>query len=189
MKTSQEGIDLIKRFEGFRGKAYKALPSEKYYTIGYGHYSADVKFNDIWSQEKAEAVLRKDLEWAEDAVKTIAPTLPQSAFDALVSFTFNCGPANLRSLCRNRDLSQIAEAILLYNKAGGKTLEGLAKRRRAERDLFIRDINMLPDQRENVKKLQILLNEMGENPPLVVDGIIGNKTKNAFFRCMGRMII
>ena len=120
MKTSQEGIDLIKRFEGFRGKAYKALPSEKY-TIGYGHYSADVKWNDIWSQEKAEEVLKKDLEWAEDAVKTISPALPQSAFDALVSFTFNCGPANLRSLCRNRSLSDIADALLLYNKAGGKT--------------------------------------------------------------------
>ncbi len=58
--------------------------------------------------------------------------------NSLVSFVYNCGPARLQSLCNHRTNSQIAEALLLYNKAGGKVLAGLTKRRKAERELFLK---------------------------------------------------
>ena len=60
----------------------------------------------------------------------------QNQFDALVSFTFNCGARNLARLISDRSNDQIGEALLLYNKAGGKILNGLVRRRRAERDLY-----------------------------------------------------
>ena len=68
MKISQEGIDLIKRFEGCRLKAYKALPTEKEFTIGYGHYGSDVKEGMVITQKQADDLLVKDLERFEGYV-------------------------------------------------------------------------------------------------------------------------
>ena len=138
MKTSKNGIELIKRFEGCRLKAYKAVPSERYYTIGYGHYGLDVDKNMVIDSDTAEKYLARDLAKFESAVNNLKMNLNQNQFDALVSFTFNCGKANLEILVRNRTLSQIADALLLYNKAGGKVLTGLKKRRQAERALFLK---------------------------------------------------
>lgn len=187
MKTSNEGIALIKQFEGFRGAAYKATPSEKYYTIGYGHYSADVKPGDMWSKDHAERVLKNDIAWCERAVAEELGDIPQACFDALVSFTFNLGPGNLKKLCKGRTMAEICAAIILYNKAGGKTLEGLTRRRIAEQALFTRGLSAV-DHVGNIKKLQTMLNELGQTPPLVVDGICGNKTKAAVLRFMGVVI-
>ena len=61
MKTSQNGINLIKSFEGCRLQAYKAVPTEKYWTIGYGHYGADVKQGMVITQGRADAYLVSDL--------------------------------------------------------------------------------------------------------------------------------
>ena len=69
MKINQEGIDLIKSFEGLRLEAYKALPTEKEYTIGYGHYGSDVKKGMVISQARAEELLKKDLERFERYVE------------------------------------------------------------------------------------------------------------------------
>lgn len=138
MEISDKGIALIKRFEGLRLKAYKALPSEKYYTIGYGHYGKDVKPEMVITEDQAEGYLRRDLLTAEIAVNnlSISRLMTQVQYDALVSFTFNCGSANLRTLTRGRSLNTIGEKMILYNKAGGKKLEGLVRRRKAEQDLF-----------------------------------------------------
>ena len=138
MKTSDTGIKLIKQFEGLRLKAYKAVSTEKYYTIGYGHYSADVKPNMEITEACAELFLRYDLEKTENIVNNCNRTWNQNQFDALVSFTYNCGQANLYKLIRNRTNEQIAETMLLYRKAGGKVLNGLVKRRKAERELFLK---------------------------------------------------
>ena len=135
MKTSENGINIIKKFEGLRLTAYKPVASEKLYTIGYGHYG--VSANTVITQEQAEQYLIQDLVKFENIVNNLKRDFNQNEFDALVSFTYNCGQRNLVTLCKNRTNAQIANALLLYNKAGGKVLEGLNKRRTAERELFL----------------------------------------------------
>lgn len=131
MKTSEKGIAFIKKWEGLRLKAYKCLNSERYYTIGYGHYGSDVKKGMVISKEQADAFLRKDIKTAEKAVNSlkILNADMQSFFDALVSFTYNCGAGNLKKLTEGRTLEVISDKILLYNKSGGVTISGLVKRR------------------------------------------------------------
>ena len=140
MRTSTKGIELIKSFERCRCLAYKALPSEEYWTIGYGHYGKDVTQGMTITQEQAEEYLRKDLEKFEAYVDQTGFTLNQNQYDALVSFAYNCGPKNLRRLTLGRTILQIPDAMLLYCKAGGKELKGLKRRREAERALFLREV-------------------------------------------------
>lgn len=184
MKTSSEGIALIKQFEGLRLTAYKALPSEKYYTIGYGHSGPDVRAGMRITILQAEKILQKDLERFESAVNKIRNDWTQGQMDALVSFAYNTGEKNLQKLCKDRTPKQIGNALLLYNKAGGKVMEGLSRRRAAERKLFMRTV----DHVENIQKLQALINDLGYEPALVCDGIIGTKTKNGLLWAFGVMI-
>ena len=138
MKTSQRGINLIKQFEGVRLTAYKCPAGV--YTIGYGHTRGVQRGMKI-TEEEASAYLTADLLNSEKAVERYDSVYHwnQNEFDALVSFTFNCGAANLRSLLRNgrRNRSQIAETLPFYRKAGGKVLKGLERRRAAEKALFL----------------------------------------------------
>lgn len=137
MKTSQTGLNLIKRFEGLRLKAYKCPAG--IWTIGFGH-TAGVKPNDVITREKANELLKQDLAPAERIVNKYAQTHPltQHQFDALVSFTFNCGSGSFATLTsKGRNLNQVAEAMLLYVRgANGVVLEGLKNRRKAEYQLF-----------------------------------------------------
>ena len=138
MKTSQRGIDLIKQFEGVRLTAYKCPAGV--YTIGYGH-TRGVKRGMKITEEEASAYLTADLRNSEKAVERydVIYHWNQNEYDALVSFTFNCGATNLRALLRNgrRNRSQIAATLPLYRKAGGKVLKGLERRRAAEKALFL----------------------------------------------------
>ena len=138
MKTSQRGINFIKQFEGVRLTAYKCPAGV--YTIGYGHTRGVTRGMKI-TEEEASAFLAADLRNSEKAVERYDSIYHwnQNEFDALVSFTFNCGAANLRSLLRNgrRNRSQIAATLPLYRKAGGKVLKGLERRRAAEKALFL----------------------------------------------------
>ena len=138
MKTSQRGINLIKQFEGVRLTAYKCPAGV--YTIGYGH-TRGVKRGMKITEEEASAYLTSDLLNSEKAVERYDSVYHwnQNEFDALVSFTFNCGATNLRALLRNgrRNRSQIAATLPLYRKAGGKVLKGLERRRAAEKALFL----------------------------------------------------
>lgn len=200
MKTSQIGINLIKQFEGCRLQAYKPVPTEKYYTIGYGHYGPDVAPGQIITQAQAEAFLLYDLARFEKAVNNTGIKLNQNQFDALVSFTYNCGEGNLHKLIAGRTLPQIADTLLSYNKGGGKVLKGLTRRREAERTLFLtgmstsetlealKPVNGNPynEPTKNVRLntkgndarwLQYELNRYGYK--LVVDGIAGLKTIGA----------
>lgn len=137
MKISNRGIELIKSFEGLRLKAYKALPSEKYYTIGYGHYGEDVKRNMTITEEQATEYLKNDLATAERAVDRLKRNFNQNQFDALVSFTYNCGQGNLKKLCSpDRSLKVIGQKLVLYNKANGEVIKGLVRRREAEQKLY-----------------------------------------------------
>lgn len=192
MKTSQKGIDLIKRFEGCRLQAYKAVPTERCYTIGYGHYGSDVLPGMSITQAQADALLMQDLMRYEAAVIDTGLKLNQSQFDALVSFAYNCGCGNLRKLVTGRDLQQIADAMLLYNKSGGAVLAGLTKRRQAERELFTSGMTekktgnpyaepskniRLNSKGNDVRWLQYELNRKGYK--LMVDGEAGNLTIGA----------
>lgn len=138
MKTSQRGIDLIKEFEGLRLTAYRCPAGV--YTIGYGHTRGVTRGMKI-TEEEASAFLTADLRNSEKAVERYDGIYHwrQNEFDALVSFTFNCGATNLRALLRNgrRNRSQIAATLPLYRKAGGKVLKGLERRRAAEKALFL----------------------------------------------------
>ena len=139
MEISKEGIALIKKFEGLKLEAYKAVTTEKFYTIGWGHYGADVSAGMTITKKEADALLKKDLAKYGQAVRNLNQKWTQNEFDALVSFTYNCGAANLKRLVANRDHLQIADAFLLYNKAGGRVLKGLVIRRKAEREMFLKD--------------------------------------------------
>lgn len=193
MKTSQKGIDLIKRFEGCRLQAYKAVPSEKCYTIGYGHYGSDVTPGMSITQVQADALLMQDLMRYEAAVSDAGLKLNQNQFDALVSFAYNCGCGNLKRLVTGRDTQQIADAMLMYNKSGGNVLAGLTKRRQAERDLFTSGMTekktgnpyseptkniRLNSKGNDVRWLQWMLNDKGHYG-LIVDGEAGDKTIDA----------
>lgn len=136
MNVSENGLNIIRKYEGCRLTAYKAVSTEKYYTIGYGHYGADVKQGMTISQSQAEAYLKADCETAVKAVNAIGKDFSQNQFDALVSFTYNCGAGNLKTLCKNRTIKEIGEKIILYNKSGGAVLAGLTKRRKEEQELY-----------------------------------------------------
>lgn len=155
MKISQAGINLIKKFEGVRLQAYKPVQSEKYWTIGYGHYGADVSEGQVITQEQADELLAKDIEKFEAAVNKYSDkyNFTQGQFDALVSFAFNCGISNLNKLVDNgnRNIYQIASHITQYNKAGGKVLKGLVTRRQAELDLFNSEDNKVDNTNTSEK--------------------------------------
>lgn len=141
MKISENGINLIKRFEGCVLHAYKCVPSEEYYTIGYGHYGADVQAAQTITQETAESMLRDDIKRYETLVNIYQDrySFNQNEYDAMVSFCYNIGSLDQLTKNGKRSKKEIADAMLLYiHDAGGNELEGLINRRKAERELFIR---------------------------------------------------
>lgn len=142
MITSQRGIDLIAKWEGLRLKAYKCPAGV--WTIGYGH-TAGVKSGTTCTKEQALQWLKEDISSAEYAVSKLRRGFNQNQFDALVSFTYNCGAGNLSKLCAGRTFSQISDALLLYNKAAGKVLTGLVNRRKEEKALFDDPIDISGD--------------------------------------------
>lgn len=153
MNISQNGINLIKKYEGLRLNAYKPVATEKYWTIGYGHYGADVRQGMKITEAQAEEYLKKDCQASVKAVNSLKLNLNQNQFDALVSFTYNCGSGNLKSLCKGRTVEEIGEKIVLYNKAGGKVLNGLVKRRKEEQALYKRKAtNTTPDAQKSQEK-------------------------------------
>lgn len=135
------GLALIKQFEGCRLTAYKPVKTEKFWTIGWGHYGPDVKEGQTITQEEADELLVSDCQRFADAVDNpgnvpLTGQLNANQRDALISFAYNCGAGCLKSLCKGRTLPEIREAMALYNKSGGKVLAVLQRRRAAEQALF-----------------------------------------------------
>ena len=135
---SSNGVVLIKSFEGFSRVACKALQSEKYLTIGYGHYGKDVKPNQTITEAEAVKLLVKDLSGFVTKVNKYNRKygFTQNECDALVSFCYNVG--NIDGLTKNgtRTKAQIADKFLAYSYSGGKFIKGLYNRRVKERNLF-----------------------------------------------------
>ena len=141
--TGNGGIALIKQYEGLRLTTYKdavGIP-----TIGYGHVENPIPPGGTRTitAEDAEQILREDLQRFEhDVNNMLTVEVTQNQFDALVSFAFNLGPANLKSYTLLRkvnsgDFNGAAEEFLKWNHAGGQVLAGLTARRNAEKTLFL----------------------------------------------------
>ena len=139
MVVDEKGYNLIKQFEGLRLTAYRC-PAGKW-TIGYGH-TKGVKKGMYISEAVATHFLIQDVQRVEPTINSYDGIYhwTQNEFDALASFAFNCGTGNLKKLLKygQRTKSEIADAILLYNKANGRVLRGLVRRRKAERELFVK---------------------------------------------------
>jgi len=157
MKVSAKAVHMIKHHEGVRQKPYKC--PTKLWTIGVGHvlypeqgklpldkrdgFALKIEDFRIFSMEEVDAILRADLDRFERGVEKFCPVpLTQGQFDALVSFSFNCGLGTLqRSSIRQKvlrgDMAGAAEAFMLYTIGGGKVLKGLVNRRNDERAVFL----------------------------------------------------
>tara|TARA_Y100001963_G_scaffold151985_1_gene235884 strand:+ start:8 stop:508 length:501 start_codon:yes stop_codon:yes gene_type:complete len=139
MKISQEGLSLIKKFEGCELKAYRCAANVL--TIGYGS-TKNVKEGDTITQEEADKLLLHEMKEYEGYINDMVKSdLKQNEFDALVSWVFNLGPSNLSSSTllqklNNKDWDDIPNQIKRWNKAGGEVLQGLVRRREAEALLF-----------------------------------------------------
>ena len=148
MKISQNGIDLIKRFEGCRFNPYR--DSVGLWTIGYGHLIGDGKslpsgFNRVFTQKEIDDFLVNDLLHVESGISVlIRVSITQNQFDSLCSFCYNLGVGTLQKSTLLKDLNAslwdaAANDILKFHFAGGVSLPGLVKRRQAEHDLFIKE--------------------------------------------------
>lgn len=132
-------VSLIKEFEGLELKAYKDIVGV--WTIGYGH-TKTVNPNMVITEKEAERLLRSDLDWVEKAInENVEIELTQNQYDALASFIYNVGgtafkkSTMLRKLNTN-DIEGAAAEFKRWNKAGGKVVRGLSRRRKAEEEMF-----------------------------------------------------
>jgi GH24 family phage-related lysozyme (muramidase) len=197
MNISQAGIDLIKKFEGCRLKAYKAVKTEIYFTIGYGHYGSDVKEGQVITQAEANRLLETDLRKFVLGVNALLKVpVNQNQFDALVSFAFNCGVGALQksTLLKYINITDFISASNEFDEwvhAGGKVLNGLVNRRAAEKALFLKAVTQPPKSTSSkdvvpypghlIKKgskgkdVERIQRAVGADP----DGIYGPKTEAA----------
>lgn len=149
MKVSKNGIDLIKSFEGCKLTAYK--DSVGVWTIGYGTTNADKSITGTTLKEGVKITQSTAEEWLAKSVdkKYSSAVMKyddvyhwnQNQFDALVSFAYNIGSIDQLTAKGTRSISEISKKILEYNKAGGKVLKGLARRRESEKKLFDAPVN------------------------------------------------
>jgi lysozyme len=140
MKTNQKGLDLIKSFEGLRLHSYQ--DSVGIWTIGYGSTGADIIAGMTWTEAQADARMAQDLAKFEQGVsEALTVTVTENQFAAMVALAYNVGLGNFKSSTllkkvNAQDFAEAAKQFLRWNKAGGKVLAGLTRRREAEKALF-----------------------------------------------------
>jgi len=139
MKISKNGLDLIKHFEGCELEAYKCPAGV--WTIGYGHIKTAVEGMTITQHQADEMLIEEMNEYEGYINNSVRVDLTQNQFDAMVSWVYNLGNGNLNTstllkVLNSGDYAGVPEQILRWNKAGGRVLEGLTRRRQAEADLF-----------------------------------------------------
>ena len=139
MNISEEGLSLIKKFEGCELKAYRCAANVL--TIGYGTTKGVTEDMEI-TKEEAESILKEEMHEYEGYVNDMVKVpLKQNQFDSIVSWVFNLGSGNLSSSTllkklNNSEYDEVPAQIKRWNKAGGKVLDGLIRRREAEALLF-----------------------------------------------------
>lgn len=145
MKINEKGLEIIRSFEGCRLSAYRC--SAGVLTIGYGHTSGVYEGMKI-TQEEAEDFLISDLRVFEHHVENFNDkyNFTSNEFSALVSFAFNVGSISGLTANGTRNKATIADKIPLYDKCNGKRLEGLRRRREAERNLFLSGSDSIENQ-------------------------------------------
>lgn len=209
---SHNGIKLITSFEGCRLTAYDDFqPNVKItrgsriigtLTIGYGHTGSDVYPGLVITQAQAEMLLKIDIKKFENKVAKYDPiyNFSQNEADALISFAYNVGSIDKLTDNGKRTKSEIYSKIIAYNKSGGKVLEDLTRRRKAEAELFAKDglmvNNTYPtlkkgDKNSSVLQLQRLLIEKGYLRKGDDDQIFGNRTFEAVkaFQCDNDLLV
>lgn len=143
MKTSKDGVALIKEFEGCKLTAYKCPAGV--WTIGIGT-TKGVRPGQVITESQAIDLLETDLAKFEKTVASLVKVpVTQPMFDALVSFAYNVGEgalgkSTLLKKLNARDFAGAADQFLVWNKAGGRALAGLTRRRQAERKLFLKGV-------------------------------------------------
>ena len=143
MNVSQKCVDLIKHFEGFEDTAY--LCPANVWTIGYGR-TRNVKEGDRITEPQAERDLLEELEeFKHQVLHSVKVELTQNELDALTSWTYNLGVGNLNSSTLLKKLNtwdkdSVPSEMLRWNKAAGKVLAGLTKRREAEAELWAKEV-------------------------------------------------
>lgn len=145
MRISQNGLELIKEFEGFSATPYVCAGGKV--TVGFGHTNtASMKMKPITKRD-GEALLKQDLREAEATVERLVKVdLTQNQFDALISFVFNVGAgalakSTLLKLLNKGNYEAVPAQLMRWNKANGKPLAGLTRRRQAEGVLWSDDDN------------------------------------------------
>lgn len=146
MRMNGAGLALIMAFEGWREKAYRDAVGV--WTIGYGHTSMagapEVKRGMVITKAEGAEILRRDVDlFARGVTKLLTVTLNDNQFSALVSFAYNVGLGNFKksSVLKAVNASNfqlVPHRLMLWNKADGRVLTGLTRRRKAEGDLFVK---------------------------------------------------
>lgn len=141
MRINEEGLKLLKKFEGCKLKTYRC--SAGVLTIGYGHTGKDVTEGKVITQAEAEKLLEDDLKRFEAGVADLLKVkVTANQFSALVTFAYNIGlnalsGSTLLKKLNAGDFTGASEQFLRWNRAGGKEVQGLTNRRTAERELFL----------------------------------------------------
>lgn len=142
MEISQKGIDLIKKYEGCRLEAYKCPAN--IWTIGYGHTGSDVTKGRKITQAEAENLLKSDLRiHCNNVSKLVTVPLNQNQFDALVSFEYNIGygafkNSTMLKFINGKNFALASGQFDRWVYTNGKVLAGLQKRRKEEKELFLK---------------------------------------------------
>lgn len=175
MKMSSKGLDLVKSFEGLYTKAY--LCPAGVWTIGYGHTGKvdgkPISSGMVITAAKATKLLADDMNVFEKGVeRAVKVKLNQNQFDALVSFSFNCGlgalnQSTLLKLLNKNKYEDASKEFLKWNKGGGRVLAGLTRRREAEKKLFCMPI----PKKTNIYTFKKFVKELEKISNLTVDGI------------------
>jgi lysozyme len=143
MQFSTNGLELLKKLEGFRAKPYADSGGKM--TVGYGHLIVPgdgVALGDIIDPVKATELLSKDVKYAVDGVNNnVTSSITQNQFDALVIFVYNVGVtafknSTLLKMLKAGDVKGASEQLLRWDKVNGVSVSGLHNRRVAEQTLF-----------------------------------------------------
>jgi lysozyme len=146
MKTGERGLKLIKEFEGCKLKAYQCPAGVWTIGIGSTHYGDGTpvtKNRTLPNEGAAMALLAATIGQYEKAVNATGVELTQNEYDALVCLCYNIGAGNffkstlVKMLKAGDSKAEIAKQFLRWDKAGGKPLAGLTRRRNAEAELFL----------------------------------------------------
>lgn len=162
-----KALTLVKQFEGCKLKAYKC-PADVW-TIGYGHTGEDVVEGLEWTQAQADAQLAVDLDKFSKGVDGVCPSATPLQRGAMCALAYNIGlgafkKSSVARLHNQGRYAEAAQAFGLWNKAGGKVLAGLVKRRAAEAALYL---EQLPDAPETVPET---IKAEGEKPSRTIAG-------------------